>query len=210
MARAYNPERRPGETLEQHYKRLAKTADQRLVRLEKLAGDPMYKKALDYAYRTARKDLESYGLKEDELPRFNKNKPTTQAGLERKINDMIKFIMKPTSTKPGITDIYVRRTKTINEQYGTNFKWTDLATFLEHGYYDKFKGTYGSETSWDMIATLQTLKPEDLEAIGNASKATDVDSILSGIKDRELRDKLVNAIEKDNMSEQILALQKRK
>ena len=38
MAKPYNLDYKPGETDLQYYKRLAKVADQRLVRLEELAG----------------------------------------------------------------------------------------------------------------------------------------------------------------------------
>lgn len=210
----YNPERLPGETLQQQYRRLAKAADQRLIRIEELvAHNDLYKGAERYAYRTAVHDIATYGPykgKKAHLPRFNRKMPKTEAGLQRKIADMAKFLLKPTSSQSGINEIYMKRTTKINEDWGTSFNWTDLATFLEHGYYDKFKGKYGSETSWEMIATIQGFKPEDIEAINKAKNATEVGSLLDSVKDRELRDKLAEALKKDDLAEAIQDLYKGK
>ena len=53
MAKAYNMEMKPGESLEKYYRRLAKVADQRLIRLEELSGVEGYGNAKQWAYKRA-------------------------------------------------------------------------------------------------------------------------------------------------------------
>ena len=44
--------------LQKEYKQLAKRADQRLVRIEKLVNDPLYANVDKFAYARAKKDIE--------------------------------------------------------------------------------------------------------------------------------------------------------
>ena len=59
--RPYNLDYKPGESDLQYYKRLAKVADQRLVRLEQLSKQEGFEKVTRFAYERAMRDLELYG-----------------------------------------------------------------------------------------------------------------------------------------------------
>ena len=102
--KAYNVDYKPGETDLQYYKRLAKTADQRLVRLERLATEPGYEKVTQYAYAKAMRDIENYGGGK----RFNVKPPLKEDGtvdntlLREKLADLRAFLTSVSSTKKGI------------------------------------------------------------------------------------------------------------
>lgn len=133
--RGYNLNYKAGETDAEYYKRLAKVADQRLVRLEQLAQQPGFEKVKLYAYDKAMRDLESYGGGS----RFNTKIPTDENGvidsrlLSQKLADMRAFLSSVTSTKQGIQSVYTERVKSINEKYGTSYSWQDLADFYQSG-----------------------------------------------------------------------------
>ena len=171
MARTYDASRRPGETPMQHYRRLAKVADQRLVRLEQLASDPNqpeYKNVLKWSYKKAQKDINYYSGKDNYIARtgtelelgrekgwspgrFNTAPPKTSTGkvdlrqLEAKIRDMQEFLEKPTSKKELISKTYKDRVNTLNQNFpGNNFKWEDLADFFESDAYKNLRTIYDS------------------------------------------------------------------
>ena len=88
--RAYNVDYKPGESDLQYYKRLAKVADQRLVRLEELAGlregkpgVPGYEAVTQYAYAKAMRDLELYGGGTVSPPSRPRARKTSVVALER-------------------------------------------------------------------------------------------------------------------------------
>lgn len=140
--RAYNLDYKPGETDLEYYHRLAKVADQRLVRLEEMAGmregkagTPGMEKVTAYAYDRAMRDLEIYGGGK----RFNTKPPLNADGtvdnrlLSEKLADIRTFLSSVTSTKQGVQQVYQERANTINDKFGTNFTWTDLADYFRSG-----------------------------------------------------------------------------
>lgn len=140
--KTYNLDYKPGESDLEYYHRLAKVADQRLVRLEELAGmrkgkpgTPGYEKVTSYAYDRAMRDLEIYGGGK----RFNTKPPLNADGtvdnrlLSEKLADIRAFLSSVTSTKQGIQQVYQERAKTINDKFGTNFTWNNLADFYRSG-----------------------------------------------------------------------------
>lgn len=148
----YDTSRRPGEDNLAYFKRLAKVADQRLVRLEKLVATDTtghFKGADKMAYRAAMRDIEHYspGSKKK---RFNTAVDMTAPGanmiLQGKINAIIKFLDSPSSSKAGIVAVYEARTKTINEKYGTNFTWQELGKLYESLSAGKIDSQIGSDT----------------------------------------------------------------
>lgn len=152
----YDYEQREGETDLQYYRRLAKTADQRLVRLEALRHDPDFKGIEKFAYARALRDIESYGGKK----RFNTKPPTARSLFNEKIADMIRFLKSPTSMKEGIVEVYKKRADTLNEMYGTNFTWKTLSNVIDSGELEKLKADYGSDTVFQSIGTVTKNKAQ--------------------------------------------------
>lgn len=181
---AYDTSQRVGETLDQWYNRLAKTADQRLVRLEKLSKQEGFKTADKWAYQSAMIDLEKWNVgRVSDNMRFNRNKPTTDVALKMKIADMRNFIDAPTSTKQGIVQSYKRRVDTFNRgnpnnfkgNYGTQFTWESLATYYNRGIATKLSKMYGSKTALRAIGKIQKLisaKQKELASQGRGSSTT--------------------------------------
>ena len=146
------------------YKAIAKKADRRLRNLEKAAeARPYYQTATEWAYARAMKDIESrFG---EGVTRFDRKLPAKASRLQitAAIADVETFLDSPTSTITGIKNVYEKRTKTINEKYGTDYKWEDLADLLSSGQYDKLANTYGSQTAWKTIGEMQKKKKEIAE-----------------------------------------------
>ena len=149
---AYNIEQRPGETIEHYYKRLAKVADQRLVRLEQLSEQPGYENAWKWAYKSAQKDIEKWGG----AKRFNTAPPSDQRQLKAKINDIKAFLGAKSSTKSGITEVYKKRAKTWNEKYGTDVSWEDLAKYYSRGINKKLERDMNSDVVNKAIAVIRS------------------------------------------------------
>lgn len=145
------------EELTKLYRRVAKTADQRLVRLEALSKQKDFKQVKSWAYKNAVNDALEWGAR-PEKPRFNIKAPEHKTSLKAKINDMLNFIEKPTSTKQGIIEVYESKAKTLNEkykEYGLNLNWSDVGTFFESTLYKKLSKKYSSGTVIKAIATMK-------------------------------------------------------
>ena len=149
---AYNIEQKPGETIEHYYKRLAKVADQRLVRLEQLSEQAGYENAWKWAYKSAQKDIEKWGGSK----RFNTAPPSDQRQLKAKINDIKAFLGAKSSTKSGITEVYKKRAKTWNEKYGTDVSWEDLAKYYSRGINKKLERDMNSDVVNKAIAVIRS------------------------------------------------------
>ena len=121
--------------LEEKYRQLAKRADQRLVRLERLSMEKGFEKTLQYAYRVAMRDIRSWSG--SDARRFNTRPPKNTAQLKAKIADIEKFLESVTSTKTGIVTSYDNRVNKFNEKYGTNFTGAELSEFFKTTLYQK-------------------------------------------------------------------------
>lgn len=170
---AYNAEIKPGETLEQYYRRLAKVADQRLVRLEQLKGQENYENAWKWAYQRAQKDIEKWSG--TDAKRFNVAPPKDKGQLKAKINDIKAFLGSQTSTKQGITKVYQKRANTFNKKYGTNLSWEDLAEYYGKKINEKLEAKMASEVANKAIAVIssqikQGAKLEDLQHLARLRK----------------------------------------
>lgn len=157
--------------LEKEYRKLAKRADQRLVRLKRLSEQPGYKGVLNYAYKVAQRDIRSWSG--ENATRFNTKPPSNTNQLKAKIADIKKFLESASSTwgrtkeTKGIKQIYEDRTRTINEKYGTDFTWQELAKLFESGLWKKIKSKddYGSDTDFTTIADIKKNFKEVKEAV---------------------------------------------
>lgn len=187
-----------GETLEHAYTRLAKQADQRLVRLEQLADaqPDKYQGALKFAYGSAAADLKNIKGSIGK-PRFNRAMPTDKKTLQARVNDMISFINSPSSTKGGIDKIYQKRVDTINERYGTIFTWEEWARFIETKK-DDFNKNWNSKLILTQIGIMQQ-NPEtviaDLQASADAHK---------NVSDAEINDAIYEKLEKNGIDASLL------
>ena len=151
---AYSCEMRPGESLQSYYRRIAKVADQRLVRLEKLADQPGYGNATHWAYKRAMRDIASWSG--DDAKRFNTKAPSNINQLRAKINDIKTFLGSESSTKSGITETYKNRASTINSKYGTSFQVDDLAKVFNNGLMKKLEAKgFSSKTILKAIGYIQ-------------------------------------------------------
>ena len=189
MATYYNTEQKPGETLEKYYRRLAKTADQRLVRLESYEHDQAFKPATKWAYSKAMRDIHKWSG--ETASRFNVTPPADREKLIAKIQDIRAFIESPTSTKKGITDVYKKRANTINARYGTDFTWQQLAKYYTSGQASLWDSKFGSKTALKTIAQIQKNKKklkEDIDAADAKDLKVD-DKMLEKTTEQALQDK---------------------
>lgn len=159
--------------LEKEYRRLAKRADQRLVRLEQLAEQTEYKGIKEFAYKRAQRDIRAWSG--ENANRFNTKPPSNTNKLKAKIADIKRFLESASSTigatkeTRGIKQIYQDRAATINERYDTNFNWKDLARLFESGIWKKIKSSdsYDSKTDFQTIANMKANFKEVKQAIRN-------------------------------------------
>lgn len=167
----YDINQKPGETLERYYRRLAKTADQRLVRLEKYEQETFYATATKWAYARAIRDIKKWMPKDAKVTeyRFNIKPPTDPENLLAKINDIKTFLSAPTSTKKGITEVYKRRADTFNKKFGTKFTWQQLANYYESGINEIWDAKFGSDTALRTIGQIQKHADQIKKAIEEGS-----------------------------------------
>ena len=143
----------PGEynELVKVYRTLAKSADQRLVRLEAYQHDKDFKTATKWAYARAMHDIGQWSGAE--AKRFNTAPPKSTTQLLAKIQDIKHFLESPTSTKKGIIDVYKKRADTLNRNMRKNdpswknLSWKDLAQYYESALNEKLDAQYGSKTA---------------------------------------------------------------
>ena len=173
------------DDLMKEYRRLAKKADQRLVRIERASGNrspikgegakPGMENLTNYAYRKAILDARQWGSK-SEKPRFNiappkgKNARADMLKLQAKIQDIKDFLEKPTSTVSGTKRVYERRAKGLSEQWGIDMSWQDIKQVTDSALFEKL------EAKQDRYIVLKTL--------GKIEENKDsVEKRLMGIKD---------------------------
>lgn len=174
-------EQKPGESVERYYKRLAKQADQRLVRIEKLSQEEGFAGVTKYAYARAQHDIKQWGGN-----RFNQNQPKDINQLKAKIKDIKNFLQSQTSTKSGILKTYKQRAKTINDKYNTKFTWQELAVFFESGL--AAKGDKSFAGSGTLIKAYWQTKvepsPEDIQEANDNHKMLDTptDEVASRLR----------------------------
>lgn len=154
------------------YRKLAKRADQRLLRLEEYGKKR--KSVLDWAYKKAAYEAQLYGGKK-EKPRFNIKPPETEKQLRRKIAAMQNFLYDmPTSTVSGIKEIDKKRLKTLNETFKkldpdfSNIpldKWMELH---ESGAFARLDDKHGFYTTMEAIGTIEKDKDKIRKLIQEA------------------------------------------
>ena len=163
---------KPEETLDQYYKRLAKSVDRRLTRLQDASKKQFYEHATDYAYEWAMNEL--HRINGSAARHFETKPPKHAQKREAMINIMKKFLTMESSTPGGITAMYKKRANTVNKKYGTNFSWQELNQFFEEEKNVAWLNKYGSKTVMKSIGQIQKYAKEiaDKEFEGNVKKVT--------------------------------------
>lgn len=157
--------------LEKVYRTLAKSADQRLVRLEKYSKEKDFKTATQWAYNRAMHDIEQWSG--SEANRFNTKPPASKTALLSKIKDIENFLESETSTKKGIVSVYKRKADSLNKSMKrenpdwTDVTWQDMAQYFQSSLYDKIDKQYGSKTKMMVMSTLKKKQKEIAEDIKN-------------------------------------------
>ena len=178
--RQYDTNMKPGESVEHYYTRLAKVADQRLLRLKELSKQEYFSGVENFAYAKAQKALNVWGG-----DRFNTKMPEAVALRNEKIADMIHFIQSPTSTKSGITEVYGKRSHTLATKYGLDVDWRDLGKIMEAFQDDT---TAGSPTKIKAIGIINQIKKDGLEKALKKNRNVD-DPIIMHVVESYLRNK---------------------
>ena len=173
--------------LQKEARKLAKRANQRMVRLERYAQREEYSSVTEYAYKEAQRDIRGlYGKTGDRL-RFTENQKLIEISdgtknvtgsrlyylnymsLKAKVNAMEKFLGAKSSTladiklpsgerKEGIKTVYDKRTATINKKYGTNFTSAQLKAFFASKQQEKLEQAVGSDAMFIVAATIKGKK----------------------------------------------------
>ncbi len=177
------------EDLVRVYKTLAKSADTRMRRLEKLTEQENFKGAEEFAYRRALHDISRWSAGKGGTT-WDVKPPATKAGIEAKIEDIKKFLKSETSTKTGLTNIQKRRVDTINKRYGTDFSWKQWARFANSALNKQLDKNIGSPEKMRMIARIKKNKKEVIEAVKEAN-----------VRDLNVGDDMVGELVKDTLQE---------
>lgn len=173
------------------YKTLAKSADQRLVRLESYQHDKNFKPATKWAYARAMHDINQWSGAE--ATRFNTAPPASKTDLISKIQDIKHFLESPTSTKKGIIDVYKKRADTINKNNKNtpgwkDLTWKDLAQYFDSAANDKLDAKYGSKTAIKIFAAIKKRQKEIVKDI------TEKKDIHIKVEDELLEDMVNDAL----------------
>lgn len=144
--------------LAEKYRKLVQAANKRLQRLEKYAQRPEYgPQILEYAYRTAQREIRIQRGGE-QFKRFSAKTPATLKALRKETNRVERFMELPSSSLPGIRNIYQKRADSLNKLMaskgydGPNFTWQQYAKFFESGLYQKVRGQYDSAVTMKVMA----------------------------------------------------------
>ena len=145
------------------YRTLAKSADQRLVRLEQYSNQKNFKTAIKWSYARAQRDIKAWSGQD--ATRFNTKPPKSESALRSKIEDIKTFLKAPSSTKKGIIDVYKKKAETFNRNHGTNFTWQQMGKFFESGLAKKMQEDMDSTTMAKVIATISKNKKNVIQQI---------------------------------------------
>ena len=187
------------QKLKKEYVKLAKRADQRLVRLER-----RFKTAPELegmAYKRAVFDIfKLTGI--GGMPRFNRAIPKDLKHLRRALKNVERFLRAVTSTWKGYQrkDLQ-KRVNTLNQKYNTNYTPEDLQRLGSSGLIDRFKDKGGSETGMKALGFVQRKKEELKRLVDKARKqhkklrdykeyrelTKDNDTLVNKIIDSEVR-----------------------
>lgn len=163
MAKIDYTQMKSGESWSAYVKRIAKVADQRLVRLEDLSRTKTYKGVLEFAYKRAKSDIDSWtegGLSKGQLPRFNRGiSQMDDRQLKDYAMDIHRFLNSKTGTVGGINKYYTENAARLSDMMGLKepMTWRDLAELNVNGVLSEANRseTYGSDTVFKTIGKVK-------------------------------------------------------
>lgn len=136
--------------LEKEVKPMLKEANAKLLNLEKLSKKEGYENIKEYAYRVAINEIRK--IRGEEYKYFNIPKNTHQ--LEKTKRALERFLDSPTSTRSGIESVYTKNAESLNEKFGSDLDWQDMADFLRSAKFEELKAQYDSDTAILMMKAL--------------------------------------------------------
>lgn len=182
---------RDSATMKQELKRLSIEADKKLRKLEKLSQKKGYENVKEFAYRRAMKDIRYWS---DGNKRSFKSMMKTDNinSLQGQINAVKRFLDAPTSAKKSIDELFKRRADTLNENYGTNFSWQNLANVFDRADENVFY-LRGAKSYLKAVSYLKDNEAEIMEDIYDLSMGekvirtgnNKVDKMIQNILDKE-------------------------
>ena len=199
------------EELRKEYVKLAKRADQRMLRLERLSELPGFRHVKEWAYAKAAKMIEVYTGYRGDKPRFNRQIPKDEKKLMHYLGEVKNFLYNmKTTTKKDIKNVYQRRVDTLNESMRIaspdwkDITLNDLDKVAESGLLDGLKGRYGSDTTFDVISTLERNGKQLKNAIKEAEEKhisiKDTDAMQDLNLSLPLEDAINNELEQYGLS----------
>ena len=156
------------DELVQVYRKAAKAADQRLVRLEQLTKEENFKGAEKYAYAKAQRAIQEWSG--DQATRFNTKPPKSSTALKEKIQDIKTFLGSTSSTKTGLKNVHQKRAESLNQRYGGNWTWKQWDTFLNSEFVKKLDSKYGYNTKDAVFAAVAQNKEEITDKLKEANE----------------------------------------
>lgn len=164
-------------------RRLAKRANQRMLRLERYSKEKAYRGALDFSYDIAQKNIKALYGKQGEKLRFTENQKLVQVSdgtknltgadlyqqnvymLRHKINAMKEFLESESSTKKGLKSVYDKRAHTIStaekfglSDQGLSLTSNDLQRFFDSKKQKKLAKMVGSLNMFVVAAVMEDHK----------------------------------------------------
>ena len=175
------------DELRKEYMHLADIADRRMRRLEEYAGkDPAYANILKFAYDKAIWDIQAE--RGENAYRFAGGVPKigNVLTIQSRINDVLKFLNSPTSTISGIKKVYGQRASAINEKYGMDLSWENMADFFENDLVQATISDFASDTAMKMLGKFYRNKDEILDIFAMTKNKSDIKAFNSTLTNTKL------------------------
>lgn len=168
------------DDLRKAYLHLADIADRRMRRLEEYASkDKKYANILKFAYDRAIYDIEAERGSGERRFKAGASANGNILNIQSRINDVLKFLNSPTSTISGVKKVYGQRAKVINEKYGLDLTWEQMADFFENESVQATIQNFASDTAMKIIGKYYRNKDKIQEIFDKANNKSDIQAFSS-------------------------------
>ena len=177
------------EQLIKEYVKLAKRANKRLYRLEKLSKEKSFEIVTKWAYARALHDIKVWGGNKRFKTSISKDINVKRLSAMR--NDVYNFLNSKSSTKKDIVKLYIEKTDTFNKKYNTNWTWQEMASYFESGgAKEKLEEKFASSTALDIIGVFRNNPDQIKKVIDTFNKKhkydKDVENEVSKLENNEI------------------------